>query len=83
MQSKWHYNIGKILVRQTKTQIATLENGYHGDTFGAMSVGYVPEFFGKFKKQLFSTIQFPVPNKYRIPKGFTFLDYQNECLEKN
>ena len=64
-----------------KTEITTLKNGYHGDTFGAMSIGYVPEFFGKFKKQLFSTIQFPVPNKYRIPKGFSFLDYQNHCLE--
>jgi len=66
---------------EKKTEIATLKNGYHGDTFGAMSVGYVPEFFGKFKKQLFSTIQFTVPNKYRIPKGFTFLDYQNHCLD--
>ena len=71
-------NIGE----RKKTEIATVENGYHGDTFGAMSVGYVPEFFGKFKKQLFSTIQFPVPNKYRIPKGFTFADYQNYCLDK-
>jgi len=71
-------NIGE----KKKTKIATVKNGYHGDTFGAMSVGYVPEFFGKFKKQLFSTIQFPVPNKYRIPKGYTISDYQNYCLEK-
>ena len=78
MTLQYWSNIGET----KKTQIATLENGYHGDTFGAMSVGYVPEFFGKFKKQLFSTIQFPVPNKYRIPKGFTLLDYQNDCLEK-
>jgi adenosylmethionine-8-amino-7-oxononanoate aminotransferase len=71
----------KNIGNKKKTEIATLKNGYHGDTFGAMSVGFVPEFFGKFKKQLFSTIQFTVPNKYRIPKGFTFLDYQKHCLE--
>ncbi|WP_109875893.1 adenosylmethionine--8-amino-7-oxononanoate transaminase [Nitrosopumilus zosterae] len=78
MALQYWKNIGE----KNKTKIATLENGYHGDTFGAMSVGYVPEFFGKFKKQLFTTLQFPVPNKYRVPKGFTFLDYQNHCLEK-
>ena len=78
MALQYWKNIGQ----SNKTQIATVENGYHGDTFGAMSVGYVPEFFGKFKKQLFSTIQFPVPNKYRVPKGFTYEDYQNDCLEK-
>ena len=71
-------NIGE----KKKTKIAALENGYHGDTFGAMSVGYVPEFFGKFKKQLFPTIQTPVPNKYRIPKGYNYFDYQNFCIDK-
>ncbi|MBA4462904.1 MAG: adenosylmethionine--8-amino-7-oxononanoate transaminase [Nitrosopumilaceae archaeon] len=71
-------NVGE----KNKSKIATLENGYHGDTFGAMAVGYVPQFFGKFKKQLFSTLQFPVPNPYRTPKGYTNLDYQNYCLEK-
>lgn len=78
MALQYWKNIGE----KNRTKIATVENGYHGDTFGAMSVGYVPEFFAKFKKQLFPTIQFPVPNKYRIPKGLTFADYQNNCLEK-
>ena len=78
MALQYWKNIGE----KNRTKIATVENGYHGDTFGAMSVGYVPEFFAKFKEQLFPTIQFPVPNKYRIPKGLTFVDYQNDCLEK-
>ncbi|NIP62539.1 MAG: adenosylmethionine--8-amino-7-oxononanoate transaminase [Nitrosopumilaceae archaeon] len=65
-----------------KTRLATLENGYHGDTFGSMSVGYIPQFFSKFKTQLFSVKRFPVPNSYRIPKGYTFNDYQNFCLDE-
>ena len=64
-----------------KTKIATLENGYHGDTFGSMSVGYVPEFFLNFKSKLFHTIKFPVPHEYRMPKNYTFSDYQNFCLD--
>ncbi|MCV0411496.1 adenosylmethionine--8-amino-7-oxononanoate transaminase [Nitrosarchaeum sp.] len=78
MALQYWNNIGEI----KKTKIVTLENGYHGDTFGAMAVGYVPEFFGKFKKQLFPTIQIPVPNKYRIPKGYDYSEYQNFCLDK-
>ena len=75
----WH-NVGE----NKKTNVATLENGYHGDTFGAMSVGYVPEFFSKFRSKLFSTIQFPVPRTISsgIPKKTSSKEYEEYCLSK-
>lgn len=78
MAIQYWKNIGE----PQKGKIAALENGYHGDTFGAMSVGYVPEFFGRFRGHLFDTVRFPVPNRYRRPPGMTLGDLQQDCLEK-
>ena len=71
-------NIGS----KNKTKIATLENGYHGDTFGAMSVGYVPEFFSKFRSKLFSTVKFPVAKSYHLPRNLSVSEYEQQCLSK-
>ncbi len=78
MALQYWYNKGE----KKKTKFVTLENGYHGDTIGTMSLGYVPAFFSRYKSVLFSTIRIPSPNKYRVPKGITFEEFQQGCLDK-
>lgn len=40
----WH-NVG----RPQKNRFAALQEGYHGDTFGAMSLGFMPSFHAPYK----------------------------------
>jgi len=47
----------------SKTKIIAFENGYHGDTFGGMSVGARNAFNLPFSKLLFDVIHIPVPVK--------------------
>lgn len=77
MALQYWNNIG-----EKRTRFVSLENGYHGDTIGTMSLGYVPLFFSKFKSVLFPVTRTPTPNRYRVPKGYSFEDYQEFCLEK-
>src|SRR5205085_10995215 len=43
-----------------RTCFIGFENGYHGDTFGAMAVGRDPLFFGRFEPLLFRTERVPL-----------------------
>jgi adenosylmethionine-8-amino-7-oxononanoate aminotransferase len=45
----------------------SLENGYHGDTLGAVSVGGVDIFHETFRPLLFKTFKAPSPYCYRCP----------------
>ncbi|HXB10381.1 MAG TPA: adenosylmethionine--8-amino-7-oxononanoate transaminase, partial [Bacteroidia bacterium] len=58
MALQYHRNKGN-----KKTKIIALENGYHGDTFGGMSVAARNVFTEAFNPLLFDVIHIPVPTK--------------------
>jgi adenosylmethionine---8-amino-7-oxononanoate aminotransferase len=49
-----------------KTKIIAFENAYHGDTFGAMSIGGKSKFNAAFEKHMFQVEFIPVPNDQNI-----------------
>jgi adenosylmethionine-8-amino-7-oxononanoate aminotransferase len=58
MALQYHLNSG-----MQRTKIIALENGYHGDTFGGMSVAARNVFNKAFQPLLFDVIHIPVPVK--------------------
>ncbi|MDI1495809.1 MAG: Aminotransferase class-III [Cenarchaeum symbiont of Oopsacas minuta] len=68
-------------VGESKTKIVSLKNGYHGDTFGSMSLGYVPDFFSPYKTKLFDVTRVPSPDTYRTA-GYDVEGNLQMCLEK-
>jgi adenosylmethionine-8-amino-7-oxononanoate aminotransferase len=67
--------------RMKKNQLISIQHGYHGDTVGAMSVGYVKKYFGAYKSLLTNVNRAPSPLLYG--SGF---DNENDlvefCIEK-
>ena len=52
----WH-NIGK----SQRCRFVSLENAYHGDTLGSVSVGFLPQFHHQFKPLTFPVYRAPAP----------------------
>ncbi len=55
--------------RPEKSLFVALEQAYHGDTLGAVSVGGVERFHAMFGPLLFRTLRVPAPDTYRTPPG--------------
>ncbi len=69
---------------EERDKILCLENGYHGDTAGAMSVSGTEFFFANYKPLMFESIKAPSPYCYRCEKECMWcLERFSELVEKN
>ncbi|MEW6009450.1 MAG: adenosylmethionine--8-amino-7-oxononanoate transaminase [Candidatus Omnitrophota bacterium] len=71
-------NIGK----KKKSRFVHLNNSYHGDSLGAVSVGGIDLFHKTYKPLLFSSIAVQAPFCYHCPEGKRYPDCKFECLEE-
>lgn len=63
-----------------KNRFLSLKNAYHGDTIGAMSVGYVPGYFRHYKSILKLSKQIPPPKSVTLLNSHHNTDH--EYLDK-
>jgi adenosylmethionine-8-amino-7-oxononanoate aminotransferase len=64
---KMAFQYWKLRGAEGRHSFVSLQNGYHGDTIGAMSVGGVDLFHGAFGPLFFKTHRAPSPYCYRCP----------------
>ncbi len=62
---KQSFQYWKLSGRPEKQRIIHLENAYHGDTLGAVSVGGIDTFHAAFGPLLFQSQAVPAPHPYR------------------
>ncbi len=67
---------------KSKRVIAHLENSYHGDTLGSVSIGGIDMFHEVYGPLTFQTLSIPCPYYYRDTKGESVSDYMKKYLAK-
>ncbi|HMO04120.1 MAG TPA: adenosylmethionine--8-amino-7-oxononanoate transaminase [Kiritimatiellia bacterium] len=58
----------------TRTLVACLDGAYHGDTLGAMALGYLEQFHLPYKKHLFPVVRLPFPAADDFSEARALLD---------
>ena len=65
-----------------RTKFVYLDNGYHGDTLGAVSVGGIDIFHSTFKPLLFESFKAPSYYCYRCPLNKTYPSCNIACADE-
>ncbi|MCL4557485.1 MAG: adenosylmethionine--8-amino-7-oxononanoate transaminase [Deltaproteobacteria bacterium] len=73
----WH-NIGE----PQRYLFVSLDNAYHGDTIGSVSVGGIGLFHSTYKPLLFETVKAPSPYCYRCGLGLEYPSCGLACARK-
>ena len=68
--------------KREKKQLVSFHNAYHGDTLGAVSVGGIDLFHGKYGPLLFPVRKVHYPDCYRCHLGLTSPECGIACLEE-
>jgi adenosylmethionine-8-amino-7-oxononanoate aminotransferase len=66
---------------EPKESFVHLQYAYHGDTIGAMSVGGMELFHGRFRPLLFPTLAAEAPYCYRCPLDLRYPSCALRCIE--
>jgi adenosylmethionine-8-amino-7-oxononanoate aminotransferase len=64
-----------------RTRFITLQDGYHGDTLGAIGVGYIENFHGYLRPVLQPALRAVSPHCNRCPLGLHPESCQVECFD--
>jgi adenosylmethionine-8-amino-7-oxononanoate aminotransferase len=64
-----------------RTRFITLQDGYHGDTLGAIGVGYIENFHGYLQPVLQPALRAVSPHCNRCPLGLHPESCQAECFD--
>ena len=66
--------------RERKIKFACLEEGYHGETIGALSVGSMDKYTAVYKPMMMESIHIKAPDCYRCPFNCTRDNCKALCL---